>query len=584
MAAASLNFNEATLDKTSALYNLYIKLYSGMNAANQVDAPDYVTSPPLKADGSVDTDAINKSVSEYTTILMKNSAYMMADSIVGTIGDGNANEPEGGYLPIQGGSMAGGLNALFGFSAGVLGTKYFEVFKTDSSNGINVTGVANISGALSVGGRIYASNDGIYINNAQAIYKTDTGIGVKGAIITLDGAVKISGNISTSKVSINSNGIYYGESVYYHSGNSNLSTVDWTMRQAVVAGNLAVSGTATISNKLSALAGFNIGVGSQSLLQSVTETSKPSYIQLNTYMNVVSGGGIQFNGARIINPILGSENSVSFAAPGMIMYLGDTDGRTSKISLQSDIYDTTKTNKLISKYGDGLFPNSLQAGCGNGSSIVLSTYSSSTADKGVAISGNLRLGDKTGPYISTNDTKNAVIVSIPYSHTETGSATINYIPFSATYAQTTSLFKDQSKAWSASLKLNTDAEFFTFAKPIESSSISIISSVYKTRLIENALFLNDGIFLEGVTGGIRHSGNSFFDGDLSSRTFSSGFAGSGWGIIKNQLTGNVGATFDNITVRKKFKAYEFEVQKLSVNNGSLWISDACSGDEVEEIA
>ena len=55
-------------------------------------------------------------------------------------------------------------------------------------------------------------------------------------------------------------------------------------------------------------------------------------------------------------------------------------------------------------------------------------------------------------------------------------------------------------------------------------------------------------------------------------------------IRDSQLTGNISATFDELTIRKKMRIYELEVQKQSVTNGSLWVSDACSGDIVEEIA
>ena len=34
----------------------------------------------------------------------------------------------------------------------------------------------------------------------------------------------------------------------------------------------------------------------------------------------------------------------------------------------------------------------------------------------------------------------------------------------------------------------------------------------------------------------------------------------------------------------KFRAYEFEVEKTSVTNGSFWISDSCSGDTVEKLS
>ena len=51
---------------------------------------------------------------------------------------------------------------------------------------------------------------------------------------------------------------------------------------------------------------------------------------------------------------------------------------------------------------------------------------------------------------------------------------------------------------------------------------------------------------------------------------------------KSRTTGNVIATFDEVVARRKLRAYEFEVKKVSATNGSFWISDSCSGDSVEK--
>ena len=67
---------------------------------------------------------------------------------------------------------------------------------------------------------------------------------------------------------------------------------------------------------------------------------------------------------------------------------------------------------------------------------------------------------------------------------------------------------------------------------------------------------------------------------ISSERFASGFAGYGWAILPNLTTGNIAATFDELTVRKKMRIYELEVQKITATNGSLWVSDNCSGDTV----
>ena len=131
--------------------------------------------------------------------------------------------------------------------------------------------------------------------------------------------------------------------------------------------------------------------------------------------------------------------------------------------------------------------------------------------------------------------------------------------------------------------MDANAEFFTFKKPVEGAAFSIISNTYKTRLIENALMFADAVFIEGVTGGMHLNGNTTYTGSLSTTAFSSGFAGSGWAIMSDALYGDYEATFDSLTVRKKMRVYELEVQKMSVTNGSLWVSDSCSGDLVTEL-
>ena len=94
----------------------------------------------------------------------------------------------------------------------------------------------------------------------------------------------------------------------------------------------------------------------------------------------------------------------------------------------------------------------------------------------------------------------------------------------------------------------------------------------------------EALRLQAVEDGIRHYGNSVFTGSLSSEFFSPGLSGSGWAVRRNRTTGGVSATFDEVVARRKFRAYEFEVEKTSVTNGSFWISDSCSGDTVEKLS
>ena len=136
---------------------------------------------------------------------------------------------------------------------------------------------------------------------------------------------------------------------------------------------------------------------------------------------------------------------------------------------------------------------------------------------------------------------------------------------------------------SESFHIRTDADFVTVGVPLEAAGhIGIHAS--PTRITDRTLYLTEALRLQAEKDDIRHYGNSVFTGSLSSEFFSSGLSGSGWAIRRNRTTGGVSATFDEVVARRKFRAYEFEVQKTSVTNGSFWISDSCSGDTVEKLS
>jgi hypothetical protein len=356
------------------------------------------------------------------------------------------------------------------------------------------------------------------------------------------------------------------------------------MRNAHVYGTLQADGKTTLNNTLSAINGFALGAGEKNLFYSDQRQNGDDYLQLATDLSLWSGYGIQFDGKYIVRVRGGSDNIVSFSAPGMTINLGDSDDEavTNKIALQTGIYNYNSDYRIVSEYGDGNFPNSLSAGCGNSGPTVLQTYYMSGDDCGIVFAKRVRLGSISGPSLNATDIK-TMTFEAPYIHVANNLQQTDYIKSFVSYRQTNSLFKDQSLPWSASLNFDTDAEFFVFNKSIEATGFSIISEKYKTQLLENTLFFGDGIFLEGIVDGVLHNGNAYFAGSLSSGLFASGFAGYGWAISEDKTYGNVAATFDELTIRKKMRVYELEVQKMSVTNGSLWVSDSCSGDLVEEI-
>lgn len=589
MAEAKLNFDEEALDKSTGLYDLYSRFYEGMRTANLCDAPDYVTDPPLTESGEIDTAAIEEGLANHSTILMKNSAYMMANAIMSSVsGGGSGGGSYVGFVSRSGDSMTGALGALYGFQAGSGNKLIFETTIDSSDKQVaHIHGYLTVSEYLTVNGQFNIGNDGIFFSNQQSIFYKDDILNIASQDIKMTGKVAVDGDLSVGVISIGSNGIFNDKNEYYHAGNSNNSTTDWDMRDAHVYGDLTVDGAQNYNGRLTALKGFDLGEDGQKLLYSYKENEESAaYIQLATDLALWSGYGIKFDNSYIIKVRGGSDNIVSFAAPGKIMNLGDSDGETKTvhIALQTAIKNYNGDYSIVTQYGDGNFPNSFSAGCANSGPTVLQTYYTNANDCGFISKRNLRLGSASGPIINTGSLSDDVVFDLPYVHVLVeGLPQTERIPFNISYKATTSLFRDQSKEWSASLNFNTDAEFFTFNKHVESESFSIISEKYKTRLIENTLFFDDGAFIEGLTDGLRFTGNAYYVNNVSSMRFASGFAGYGWAIAQDELVGGYSATFDELTIRKKARFYELEVQKHSVTNGALWVSDSCSGDLVEEI-
>lgn len=607
MADAQLNFNEEELDKKSDLFHLYDKLYQGMAKANEVDPPAFPSSedllvldsegnPVFDSNGEPVLDQgkqaeVDKVASGYSTILMKNSAYLFANSILSVLSGGGGGGEGGettGFVYRGGDSMKGALSAWYGFDAGVNGQKIFEVaIDADEKKwaivhgGLKVNGDASITGILDCGiGISFGGSKSIYLdNNALVIERQD---------ISMKGNVEVDGTFKLGDVLINKDGIFWDKYEFYHSGNSNKSDVDWAMQDATVHGNLSVKGNTSMSGSITVDDGFSLGALKKKLLYSETidkleddgSVSSIARTVLDSDLRIINGHGIKFDDDYIIN--VRNNQVVSFSAPGMIMNLGDSDNgkQTSKISLQSDIWDYSNNFKLVSKEGGGNFVNGLRAQCAVNGSAVLETFRTDSDNLGVLFQKQIRFGTTDGPAIYQDPVTGRLNIQMPYVNGEAEGHPTEQLKFDTFFAQTTSPFRNKALAWSATLHFDTDGEFFAFDKPIEADYFAIKSEQYHTRLIEDALFFDDGKFIEGVVDGLRYSGNGYFDGSISSPSFASGFAGYGW-AVKDELTnGGFHATFDSLTVRKKMRVYELEVQKLSCTNGSFWVSDSCSGDEV----
>lgn len=568
MAEASLNFNEDELKKDEKLYELYLKYYNGMVSANDVTPPDYTTSPPLTESGEIDVDAIANGLKAYSDILIKNSAYLMSTAIqlalggsIGGGGDEGGGESGGYYILRTGDAMTGKLEAKHSFIAGTNGISQFII---DTSKAEFLTPVFISKENLSI-------NEGklLFGNQVELSYDTDN-LNITGNLIIDSNYSLILGN---SK--INKHGVYVSDNLVYHAGNANLSTVDWNMRNANVSSKLTVQSNTDIYGVLCGHNGFDFRYDETKLL-GIGHEGEATYINLYTDLIISPTFGIKSGDKYILKKYTGANDYLCLSAPGSVIHLGGSDGNsnTQAIILKSDIYNYSQQYKIVSQNGDGNFPNSLSAGCANAGPTVLRTYYTSPDDCGVEFAKNIRIGEN-GVLLHSND--HSVIFGFPSSFTGISQ---NY-EIAMSVQEVTTLFTPSNTA--TAIQYRSTADLIAFASPVQAAEIQITSSKYKTRIIENTFFFNDGVFLEGVTDGIRFSGNSYFDGNLTSRSFSTGMLGYGFGIIQNEALGGIEAHFDGLVVRKKMKVYELEVQKQSVVNGSWCISSSCSGDIVEEL-
>lgn len=574
MAQAQLIFDETTIQSNTTLYQLYLSYLSGMMTASEVEVPSYTDNVPMNADGTVDENSIKSQMKAYSDILMKNSAYTMANILSGALSGSGGGSGSGsgtdtgittGYVSKGGDSMLGALNALYGLTAGISGNKIIEVGNVSNTNFLKLLGDLKMSGS-------------VYISDVlQCTYSTAD------SLLTIYPKTNIAGGVTVGNVEITGEGIKMGDFSYYHSGNANLSTVDWAANNMTAAGSITAGGVSHLNNSV------ELGVDGTKLLYSVKSASG-TYFRSDVDIYMGDSAALRWNSLNVISFSKPDDTRkiLSINAPGMTMTLGSAPDQsiTSKILLGTEIDDYSGTYRMISREGDGNFPNSLTAGAGNSNQTVLKTYiSGADNDTGVVFPHKIRLGDFNGPSLDvaiTNKIPDLYVLRmmIPYYRSGTNENIFSYF----SYIATDSAFRDLSKSWSATLNLNTDAEFVRVAVPLESSGFSILGENSKTRLTSNSLFLNEGAFIEGKKDGIRYAGNSYFDANLSSQVFSSGFLGSGWGISVDSVYGGYRATFDNITIRKKLRVYELEVQKDSVVNGSMWVSSSCAGDNVEEVA
>jgi hypothetical protein len=535
------------LDPNSLCYAIYSQLYHNFFNAQDKKTPE----TPYGIEEGDDT-----------SIRLRNTAYGFAEAISGAVA-GEGGSSEGGillsYLKKTGGDMTGVLRANYGFEAGMGNVRLLETYQEISEDGVTPIYGLQMFGDIRIGGNNlyiggkqllrYAVADGIaYLENPLLSFGAST--------LTSLGEMVFGESKATGLV-LSGEGIRIKDKEVYHTGNANLPTVHWSMNDASVDGTLKVKGVTTLSDKLSALYGVELGESGKTILTVTTGEAL-----LDGYLAISANYGVKIGSTPVLIRV--NETDVALSCDYGNLHLGSE--HTQKINLFTGLWDMDGDNMLITKYGGAYFPDSLRVAHNYGADL-LSTYRVSDADEGIILHKRLRFGFADGVSLSGNRTE--LILGKQANQAMMG------------FRESTSVYQ-LPESGSISLYIDTNSDFITFDKPIESKKHLGIDGSF-TRLTDKHLYFSSEHYLMSATDGVKHFGNAYFIDNLSSERFSSGFAGYGWAILKNLTTGNIAATFDELTIRKKMRIYELEVQKNSATNGALWVSDSCSGDTVVKI-
>lgn len=535
------------LDPNSLCYAIYSQLYHNFFNAQDKKTPE---NPYGIEEG------------DNTSIRLKNTAYGFAEAISGAVA-GEGGSSEGGillgYLKKTGGDMTGVLRANYGFEAGFGNVRLLETYQEIAKDGVTPIYGLQVLGDIRIGG------NNLYIGGKQLLrYTVDDGIAyIENPLLSFGTSTLLSqgemifGESKIKGVTLSGEGIRIKNKEVYHAGNANLPTVHWSMNDALVDGILKVKGTATLSDKVTALYGVELGEGGKAILTVTTGEAL-----LEGYLTISANYGVKIGSTPVLVRV--NETDVALSCDYGDLHLGSE--YTQKIKLFAGLWDVDGDNMLITKYGGAYFPDSFRVAHNYGADL-LSTYRASNADEGIILHKRLRFGFADGISLSGNRTE--LIFGKQANQAMVG------------FRESTSVYQ-LPESGSISLYINTNSDFITFDKPIESRKHLGIDGSF-TRLTDKHLYFSSEHYLMSATDGVKHFGNAYFIDSLGSERFSSGFSGYGWAVLKNLTTGNIAATFDELTIRKKMRIYELEVQKNSATNGALWVSDACNGDSVEKI-
>lgn len=476
----------------------------------------------------------NPGVDSQTTANIEEFSLAYATAIANAIGAGTSSIPIGDYIKKTGGAdgvMSGSFSSLYGTSLGIGGSRKMSF----SNAGVDIYGdISQNTGSYKADGKnVITYTGGSLVLNEGAGFGSVKAYGTSFQIYNelIVGADNISGLYANNTV------LKYKNANIWHASNSNLATVSWQMKDALVSGALLVSGATTLSGSLSSLNGFSGGIGG---VQKIIATTAGISITGDILINAGSSIKSAYNSGSILSDINNGNVALNGAGKSLLLGYQNTDG----VRLASALYNDNGTRKLIDQFGAG----SLLWGFNSGTLGVSRFY---TDDQGAVVIGQMKVG--TGGTALLTTASSQLQVKTSFGTMNIGAESINGCHF------------------------DTNTPLFHFKKDVHVTGGYTVYGT-STRLEQNKLLFSSSIFLYGSNDGIKHYGNTYITQNIGTEAFSSGMAGTGW-----RITADSSATFTNLEVRNKLKVYEFEVEKISAVNGSIWASAATAGDKVVKL-
>ena len=523
MSNIVLNPDIANLEPNSLKEKMYTRMYTSFFTAQ-------IQKSPSNPNGISEGDL--------TSIALRNSAYTFADIIGDSIEIGAAGVEidVSNLVKKDGDSMIGKLIARLGFSAGENGVNIISTFADqDGISGVDLDGVLRISGSLLLNGRDIISRE----LNTTTISDDNLKINAKKIDISGD-------NIDINGIVFKNGDIISVDKAFYHSKNSNLPSIDWQAK------NIKASSSLSVVN------GMNVDSEKFSVLSKSFSIGKYIYSDSNNTVNfdhpISINGGLMVNKKGILE-INGSNIAIGYEDGNLVL---GTD-KTKDVRINKGLKSWNGMLEIISRSGYGSF-SGFESGHDLSSPVI------KTDKDGVIFSKNILIGGEKLVSLSSENKK--MLININGGVLETS------------YLDSDSAYKPQNKP-SKTHFIKSNGDFISFDNQIESSALNIRGS--ETRISNGTVNISKSRYIEDSSGGMVVHGDMRFLDTISTQQYASGYGGNGWVITRDALSGMTSMSIDEVTVRRKMRIYEMEIQKTSATNGALWVTNNMAADIVERI-